>query len=132
LSKYELYCASSPITIEGNDSGSYLLVREAPHCGKNYTQYDKTWGSTAKYTSQSKTYMTYVGTPIWSNNKITYPDGTVYMDVGDQPAVLYEGCTEEDDGEIDLYGLAVGLVFGLSDDLNLIENSMFEEVGPNG
>lgn len=126
LYQYTLYCAPSPITIEVNDSGSYLLVREAPHCTKYYNQYDKTWRSTYEYTSQSRTTMSSLGTPIWSNHKIVYPNGNVYINAGNPPSPLYEGYTEEDNCDIDLYSCTIGLVFGLSDDLSLIENSMFE------
>jgi hypothetical protein len=124
--QYELYCSSSPINIETDSNGAYLLVRNAPHCIKYYNQYDKTWRLTYEYTSQSRTYMSSLGIPIWSSHKIAYPNGTVYIDASNEPSALYEGHTEEDDGGIDLYSFTVGLVFGLSDDLSLIENTMFE------
>lgn len=124
--QYELYCSSSPITIETDDDGDYLLVREAPHCIKYYTQYDKTWRQTSEYTSRSRTYISRLGTPVWSNRKITYPNGTVYISASNEPSALYEGCTEEDNDGIDLYSWTVGLVFALSDNLSLIENNMFE------
>ena len=127
VSEYELYCSSSPITIEADDDGDYLLVREAPHCIKYYTQYDKTWRLTSEYTSRSSHYISSLGAPIWSSHKIAYPNGTVYISASNEPLALYEGYTEEDDDGIDLYSFTVGLVFGLSDDLSLIENSMFED-----
>lgn len=130
--QYELYCAPFPITIETDDKGAYLLVREAPHCIKYYTQYDKTWRQTYEYTSRSRTYMSSLGAPVWSNHKITYPNGTVYISASNEASELYEGYTEEDNDGIDLYSWTVGLVFGLSDNLSLIENSMFEEVKENG
>ena len=130
LYSYTAYCSTQALTIgvSSSDSTQYTLVQKGKRCDFNInTERQTSWqAGTEQETEWTGSLTSSFGTPIWSSHKLTYPNGTVYINKSNEPSALYEGYTEEDDGGIDLYSFTVGLVFGLSDDLSLIENSMFE------
>jgi hypothetical protein len=131
LYSYTAYCSTQALTIgvSSSDSTQYTLIQKGKRCDFNInTKTQTSWKAGAEYeTEWAGSLTSSFGTPIWSSHKLTYPNGTVYINKSNEPSALYEGHTEEDDDGIDLYSFTVGLVFGLSDDLSLIENSMFED-----
>lgn len=131
LYSYTAYCSTQALTIgvSSSDSTQYTLIQKGKRCDFNInTKTQTSWQAGTEQETEWTGFLTSsFGTPIWSSHKLTYPNGTVYISASNEPSALYEGHTEEDDDGIDLYSFTVGLVFGLSDDLSLIENSMFED-----
>lgn len=126
--KYTIAYSATPIAIETNDSGEYLLAMGNPHCFYRYdTRANTDWVQGSVYEYATRYTMSSYQNPIWSTHKVVYPNGTLFIDKSDPPSSLYEGFTEKDDGGIDLYSWTVGLIMGMSDRFGLIQNSMYED-----
>ena len=131
LSSYIAYCSTQALTIgvSSSDSTQYTLIQKGTRCDFNINTRTQTdWQVGTVYeTDRTGSLTSSFGTPIWSSHKLTYPNGNTYIAASKSPSALYEGNTKADDSEFDLYSFNVGLVFGLTDDLDLIDPSMLEE-----